>query len=165
MDHTPMSAALTRERVGLVQRYWSGPVVDVGIGGGAFLRAHPDCTGIDVNPDALEYLRDRGQLHEDSTCEALTFWDSAEHMPLDALATLLATCSVWCFISMPIYADEADCLASKHFKPGEHLTYFTHFGLVRFMRDHGWSLVEYNDMETQLGRESIGSYAFMRVNW
>jgi hypothetical protein len=165
MDKTPMSAALTKERVDLVCRYWAGPVVDVGIGGGAFLRGHPECTGMDINPDAIEYLQDCGALHvmDEDGVEVLTFWDSAEHMTLEAFAALLAHCRVWCFISMPIYEDYDDAVQSKHFKPGEHLSYFTHPGLVGFMRANGWSLVEYNDMETRLGRESIGSYAFMRV--
>lgn len=161
-----MGAALTQARVELVQRYHSGRVVDVGIGGGAFICAHDDARGIDVNPDAIQWMKETETLHdEDEPIEAATFWDSAEHMELNQLMGLLARVHQWCFISMPIYADRADCIASKHFKPGEHLLYFTHDGLVDMMRKAGFTLVEFNDMETVLGREAIGSYAFMRVRW
>ena len=64
---------------------------------------------------------------------------------------------------MPIYEDSRHCLKSKHFKPGEHLHYFTHDGLLLWFEQQGFACVEHNDIESQLGREGITSYAFRRV--
>jgi hypothetical protein len=54
-------------------------------------------------------------------------------------------------------------LRSKHFRPQEHIWYFTREGLVNAMKACGFSLVAESDFETELGREDIGTFAFRRV--
>ena len=65
-------------------------------------------------------------------------------------------------VSLPIFRDVAHVLSSKHYKPGEHVFYFTEPGFLFFMREHGWRVIETNDYETKIGREDIKSYAFKR---
>jgi len=56
-DHTPMGDALTLERMRFVQRNSIYPLVDIGIGGGRFVTDF-GCDGYDVNPLAVQWLKD-----------------------------------------------------------------------------------------------------------
>lgn len=159
LDATPMGAALTEARVDMVRRHYPGPdIVDVGIGGGRFAE---ECGayGFDINPEAVAWLKSRGKFREPAA-DALTFWDSLEHIPVPERAVEAA--GEWVFVSMPIYQDAADVLASKHYKPGEHLWYWTRDGLIRWFHRLGFFCVEVNQAETELGREGIMSFAFCR---
>ncbi len=91
----------------------------------------------------------------------MTMWDSIEHMKNPRV--ILKLCTSMVFISTPIYESAEACLHSKHFKPGEHLWYFTDHGLKRFMAQEGFCLLTQNRMEENVGREGIGTYAFSRV--
>src|SRR5690348_807404 len=101
LDHSWMGAELTRLRLALVNRHlpcelWSdddrdgrpGPhrarrvtLIDVGIGGGRFLReacrAGYDARGYDVSPRALSYLSYARRFADpyQSLPDALTLWD------------------------------------------------------------------------------------------
>lgn len=161
---TPMGRALTKARIDLVARHYRGPVLDVGIGAGQFVVERDEPTyGYDVNPVAVEWLQERG-LYQDMYIEsfrALTFWDSLEHIP-DAAAAV-ARAGEWVFTSLPIYEGPEHVLRSKHFRRTEHIWYHTDGGLRWWFEQQGFECVEANDMETQIGREGIGSYAFRRV--
>ncbi|MNZ98330.1 hypothetical protein D3C78_1176100 [compost metagenome] len=162
LDATDMGAALTRARVEFVRRHTDLPVVDIGIGGGRFV-LESGGLGYDVNAEAVAWLREIDRHFDIYTLhgEAITCWDSLEH--IQSPERLLEQVGEWVFVSMPIYRDQAHCLASKHFKPGEHLHYFTHDGLLMWFEQQGFACVEYNDIESQLGRDGITSYAFRRV--
>lgn len=163
LDKTDVAAELTAERMLLVMRHHEGELVDVGIGGGRFVR-EAQCYGWDVNPYAIKLLHDAGRLRDprSMTVEAVSMWDSIEHMVNPG--EILANVSQWAFISTPIYLDADAVLQSRHFKPGEHLWYFTTPGLCEFMRSHGFALVESNRNEC-LWRDGIGSFAFRRKSW
>ena len=112
-------------------------------------------------------IRDRAWLHANGRYKhpnfgwpAMTFWDSLEHIPDPEAA--LKNVGDWAFVSMPIYKDQADCLKSKHFKPGEHIWFFTDWGFIDWMDRQGFEMMERNDIESKLGREGILSYAFRR---
>lgn len=162
-DRTPMGHALTKARIDMVKRRCTR-VVDVGIGGGAFVIAAANCgldpRGTDINHLATGWLRVRGQLWDGGDVEAMTFWDSIEH--IDDPSVLLSK-TQWAFISTPVYDDEAAVRASKHFKPGEHIHYWSVCGMIDYIAAQGFGLMEYNTMESDLGREGIGSFAFRRM--
>lgn len=160
MDQSPMGFTLTQARVEMVRKHYSGPLVDIGIGGGAFVTARAQTSGFDINPNAVEWLKSRG-LYAEPPCRAVTFWDSLEHIH-DPRA-LLAGVSEWAFVSMPIYDDVAHVLRSKHYRKDEHCWYFTADGLARFMGEMGFRLVDWNDNETRIGRDDILSFAFRRT--
>lgn len=165
-DRSPMGHALTAARVALLVKHCQGPVVDVGIGGGAFLVAARDagleCYGADVNEHALGWLRRRGELWQQQPVEAMTFWDSLEHMDLPEIEAYLVK-TQWAFISTPVYIDEADIRASRHFKPMEHTQYVSEAGLSIFMSARGFSLIESNTMESDLGRHGIATHVYRRT--
>ena len=75
---------------------------------------------------------------------------------------ILERVSDWVFISIPIFTGPEDARNSKHYKPGEHIWYFTEKGLILFMKMQGFGFIDSNRMEEDIGREGIGSYVFKR---
>jgi hypothetical protein len=161
LDDTPMGEALTRARVEMVARHCQSGVVDIGIGGGRFV-TEADCWGYDVNAEAVAWLKARNRYFDiyANATEAICCWDSLEHIPDPE--KLLAQVGEWVFVSMPIYLSQWDCLSSKHYKPGEHLWYWTQSGLIAWFARLGFGCVEVNEKESELGREGITSFAFRR---
>jgi hypothetical protein len=90
----------------------------------------------------------------------MTFWDSLEHIPDPK--PLLDLITDYAFVSTPIYKNLHTLKTSKHYKPNEHVWYFTRDGIIQFMKAHGFQLLETSDVETQLGREAIESFVFAR---
>lgn len=159
---TPLGRDLTMARIQLVARHFNGPLLDVGIGAGQFVEARPNTRGYDVNPVGIEWLNQRGlwaDLYSDRY-PALSFWDSLEHIDRPEIA--VAKAERWVFVSVPIFEDGDHVLRSKHFRPDEHIFYWTHDGLIKWFAQQGFALVEHNTCESALGREGIGSYAFER---
>ena len=163
---TKMGVLLTDARLELVNRYTMGEVVDVGVGSGAFVLARLAkqwaTLGFDVNEAGVEWLKERSlfiDLYE-HPIESATFWDSLEH--IHEPQKLLGNIAKFAFMSMPIYRDVEHLMQSKHFKKGEHIYYFTSDGLVAWMQKYGFKLVEKNSIESDLGREDIGSFVFKR---
>lgn len=142
-------------------------VVDVGVGDGAFVRARPHTWGLDINPAARQWLAtfDRLAANVFDFC-AVTMWDTLEHVPdpaTDYLDDIRPGCHL--FVSVPIFHSLDDIRTSRHYRPGEHLYYFTVDGLVRWLGWHGFRLLEASDFETEHGRDTIGSFAFRRSSW
>lgn len=166
LDNTPMGAALTRARLELVGKYVApNTTLDIGIGGGRFV-CESGGQGYDVSAEAEQWLKANSRWRDPyykltGALPAVTCWDSLEHIPQPE--KLLAQISEWLFVSMPIYNDMADVLQSKHYKPGEHLHYWTFQGFVSWCAAQGFELREVNHAETELGREGITSFAFKRV--
>lgn len=163
LDATPMGEALTKARLELVGKYMNPRhVVDIGIGGGRF-KTEAGCRGFDVSDEANDWLGvDYIDPYECKSVKAVTCWDSLEHIPEPE--KLLARVKTWLFVSMPIYDNLADVLQSKHYKPSEHLHYFTLQGFIAWCAEQGFECVEINHAETELGREGITSFAFKRVS-
>lgn len=162
LDKTPLGRVLTAIRCGMVHEMvgQGTELLDVGIGGGAFLVAMNGGKGTDVSEPAIEWLRARGQLWSETQVQVMTFWDSIEHILNPG--ELLSRATQHVFISTPIYRHQAHALSSKHYKPNEHLWYFTNQGIKMFMREYGFTCVKRHKLETDAGREEIGSYAFVR---
>lgn len=161
---------LTEGRVALAQRvidampgsgYQLSDFVDVGIGSGEFVEA-AKCLGTDINPHAISWLQDRGCFVDPTTekPDLLTMWDVLEHIP-DPSDLLRAQVII---TSLPIHNDVESCMASKHFKPGEHIWQFTDAGIKNFMKLAGFECRFSDDFETREGREGIMSYVFSKIN-
>jgi hypothetical protein len=168
-QETNIGRALTALRYRLVRpiRQVCGPwvpVLDVGIGGGAFVDTMADALGADVNEEAIHYLRGQNKLFDPSEHEKasiiVTFWDSIEHIKDPDPLLHFARFAV---ISTPIYESAEHVINSKHYKPGEHLWYFTERGLCRFMAERGFVLEVSNRMEETVGRDGIGTFIFKRT--
>jgi hypothetical protein len=164
---TDLGRALMRARVEFVERHYRGPLIDVGIGSGAFIELRRErrrtTYGYDVNPIGIEWLEQRMLLVDPYlvSFDAMTLWDVLEHIP--DFQSLLANVRDWLFLSLPIFRDAEHALRSKHFRPDEHCWYFTRDGLVTAMNMCGFALVSESAVETDLGREDIGTFAFRRT--
>lgn len=164
LDATPMGQRLTAVRLGLVSKFCHlNSIVDVGIGGGRFVKSSGG-RGFDVCHQALHWLH-KNDLFADpyqiGGVWAASCWDSLEHIPEPE--KLLAQVKGWLFVSMPIYDGLQGVLQSKHYKPGEHVHYWTFDGFVKWCDSQGFELVEVNHAESELGREGITSFAFRRA--
>lgn len=138
----------------------SKSVCDIGIGCGNFIELY-DCVGTDVNPYAIDYLKGIGRLANlEEGYDYFTMWDVIEH--IDDPRELFKNVRNGIVLSTPIYTDREDMLTSKHYKPNEHLWYFTDMGIKVYMKMLGFYCVSQNMDETQIGRHSIGSYFFKR---
>lgn len=160
---TDMGKKLTQARVALVRRFFAGRPVDIGIGSGQFVEAM-DCDGFDVNPAGRAWLRERGSFVDPYRTwpEAVTCWDSLEHIAEPWL--LLDRVKSWAFVSLPIFDDVAHQMRSKHFRRDEHYWYFTDRGFERFAESCGFEIVSRSRMESDLGREDIGTYVLKRAS-
>ena len=165
LDNSKSGAALTKLRVDLVSRHYGdngSQVIDIGVGGGRFVTQY-GCWGFDVNAEAVAWLEERASFRDpyQHEADALTFWDSLEHIPDPESA--VACARQWVFVSMPIYEGAKNCLESPHYKPGEHIWYWTLNGLCQWFERQGFDLHEVNHMETDAGRRGIMSFAFKRI--
>lgn len=163
LDNKPMGAALTRARLELVGKFVApNTVLDIGIGGGRFVQESGGY-GFDVCTRAVEWLTAANRFRSpEFGWHSMCFWDSLEHIPDPE--KVVAKISKWMFVSMPIYTGMVDVLNSKHYKPGEHLHYWTFDGFISWCAAQGFECMEVNHAETELGREGITSFAFKRVS-
>lgn len=163
-EGSEISNRINAGRVALVNKYTLGPVVDIGIGSGEFIKHRHLTWGYDVNPVAKRWLRENrlwaDELH---SFDGYTMWDVTEHVPtpLDYFQNVKA--GGFLFTSIPIFEDITKVRESKHYRPSEHLYYWTRHGFVWWMAQHGFAVLEVQDFETKAGRDSILSYAFWRV--
>jgi hypothetical protein len=159
---TELGRQLTHARIEFVARHYQDYLCDVGIGSGTFIEARGRTYGYDICPAGVEWLQARKLLVDPYRVSmiAVSLWDVLEHIP--DFWRLLRNVEQWVFLSLPIFTDADHALRSKHFRPDEHCWYFTRDGLLRIMHELGFRLIEENNMETQLGREDIGSFAFCR---
>jgi hypothetical protein len=160
MEKTDIGRKLNQARLDMVRQYEFDELLDIGIGSGAFIKDLPNGYGFDINPCAVDWLKSVGKYREPSKIDAMSFWDSLEH--IHNPTALLDSIKTYAFISCPVYKDKEHILGSKHFRPDEHCWYWTKTGLMAFMSNFGFTLIEYSNVETFLGREDIGSFVFKR---
>lgn len=166
---TGRGAVLRKLRDDLAAHY-ARSVLDLGVGCGDFVEnwTGGPAYGWDVSEQARNWLRDRSALLEPTTAnlqkvQAVTAWDTFEHLPdpsklLDAMRP-----GQYLVLSLPIFQDLRRIRESRHYRPGEHLTYWTASGLARFLDSAGFSLLARNERETTDGeREAIQSFVFRK---
>jgi len=165
---TDLGRQIAKDRIAFVDRFHSGPVVDIGIGCGDFITKRNEWAGggtfgFDINPVGVQWLK-RNEIYcnpYEQPVFAATFWDVIEH--IHDHGPLLKNITGFVFMSVPIFTGPDDVMQSKHFRKDEHCWYWTQKGLEHYMAGFGFTLVGESDFETRLGRESIGSYAFKRT--
>lgn len=152
-------------RVALVSCFAMGDVLDVGIGSGEFIRTRGEGTyGTDVNPAAREWLAVEGLLRDDlESFHHFTFWDVLEHIPSPQDYLSRMPFGSFVFASLPIFNSLSSIRSSRHYRPGEHLYYWTHQGFISWARGHGFVCHHSNIAETLAGRDSITSFVMQKV--
>lgn len=151
-------------RLGFVSDHFGdGLALDIGIGSGEFVRKRQFTYGLDVNPEAIRWLLQRSLFANDiETFHAITMWDVIEHVPTPAEYFSRMRYGAMLFTSVPMFKDLRRIRESKHYRPSEHLYYFTEEGFISWMKCHGFKHLETRDFESQAGRDSILSFAFRK---
>lgn len=164
--NTPLGAKLMQARVKFVREHYTGPLVDVGIGSGAFIEARnrtgQQTLGFDINAAGVDWLIENNCLLNPyrQPVEAISLWDVMEH--LEDFAPLLCNVTKMVFVAIPLFDSVQHVLRSKHFRKDEHFWYFTFDGLRRAFDLCGFEMLAYNAEETRLGRDGIHSFCFKR---
>lgn len=168
LEDTPIAKELNKFRTSLATSY-SDVILDIGIGNGAFLK-NLNCIkyGHDVNPYAEKWLKEKNMWHNPLTednkkINGFCFWDVLEHYenPCDILAKIPKNAFV--FISMPIFTEITKVHLSKHYKPNEHLQYFTTQGMIKFLDLCDIQVKEIRSDESVIGRENILSFVGKKI--
>jgi len=156
-------------RCSLLLRYLriADSVLDIGVGSGAFMRAASFCgfvmQGFDVMPEVVRNLRFRGRFCDQPVgFDGVCMWDSLEHMEDPGHFLRLMSKGSTLFVSVPVFADLRKIRESKHYRPGEHLYYWTAAGLIEWAHGYGFRHLETSNHECEAGRESIGAFVFRR---
>lgn len=167
LEGQPIAEKINAGRIALVDRYAGAvcPVVDVGIGSGEFIKRRPGPTfGRDINRKAEQWLKVIDRWADDlSAFKAFTFWDVLEHVdnPDRHYFRFIQDGSL-VFTCLPVFEELREVRKSRHYKPNEHLYYWTEQGLIDWMVLYRFRLLERQNFETEAGRESITSFAFIR---
>lgn len=179
-EKTPISRRLLRFRSKLVAKYCGEePVLDIGIGSGSFVKYHKakKVYGFDICETAIEWLKKQRSytnpwIVTKPDIKGYCFWDSFEHIVQPSIILSGIGSGTYVFISMPIIPDDSQIgsmedLAMwmyqwKHFRPNEHVHYWTAGGLKRYMKNLGFSFVAKKDGEVDIGRQDIGSFVFVK---
>lgn len=165
----PLADAINAGRVAFVARHApaGASVLDFGAASGIFVRravaAGFAAKGFDVIPEAVLRLKKDGLFADDlSAFDVITMWDSIEHLEQPQRSIRKMRKGAFLFVSVPVFEDLRRVRKSKHYKPGEHLYYWTPQGFIDWMALYGFRLLEQSAHETEAGRESIGAFAFCR---
>lgn len=159
-------------RVKLAKKYTIGCLLDYGCGAGSFIKYMWDdnsikCYGYDVNEYSIKWLNSK-DLFFDVNYESfndigcVTFFDSFEHIKDHTAILNKLECSTYIIISIPVFEPVDAAYRSIHYKPGEHLWYFSDNGIKDYIERMGFSHVETSDIETRAGREGINTYVFRK---
>ena len=168
--NTDSAEAINRRRWDFAEPAGARVVLDYGCGCN-FLTAYapPGVTvdSFDVGdypPDLVTPPTGIQHMHYDLMC----LFDVIEHVdwnmgPVpDRLMLSALHSSTYLAISLPILPPETDLAAWKHYKPGEHLTYFTEASLLLLMARHGFLPLRCGVPECP-PRSDIQSFLFRRV--
>ena len=170
---------ITKGRCNLVKEYCNNyynkyHVLDIGCGTGRFIKEYfkqnnnLEVYGYDVLDKTVEWLK-KNDIYIDvyndflNNLYAFTFWDSLEHIPNPSILLKKFNVNSYVFVSIPIFKDITKVEKSKHFRPREHLYYFTDKGIKKYFEFYGYTFKDKRDFEIKAGRENIYTYVFKKI--
>jgi hypothetical protein len=169
LEGSAIASPLNAARVAMLARHAAegATVLDIGAGCGTFVRAARSwgfaAKGFDIIPKTVEHLKAIDAFADNPDgFDAVTFWDSLEHIEEPETVLKRINRGAIVLVAIPIFDDLTRIRESKHYKPGEHLYYFTREGFIDWMAAYGFRLIEQSSHETDAGRDSIGAFAFRR---
>lgn len=166
-ENSKISKKLNNFRCEITKNY-STNVLDIGIGSGSFLnQLNIKKAGYDINPYGIEWLKNNNLFYDPYSVDeiefdCITFWDVIEHIlePFNIFKRIKK--GAFLITSIPIFDKIEKVHLSKHYKPNEHLYYFTTNGFIFMMGKYGFDLCEIRSDETRVGRECILTFVFQK---
>lgn len=145
----------------------STTLMDIGACSGAFMKGALNAgyfaKGFDVIPEVVSRLKyDDAYSDDASRFEVITMWDSIEHMQDPEIWLSKIKQGALLFLSVPIMEAISKVRDSKHYKPGEHLYYWTDEGFINWIGLYGFELIAKSNHEIAAGREEVGAYVFKK---
>jgi len=139
-------------------------ILDYGSGVGFFRAWRPDIDNMVVDSYDIGDYPQTGlptipfNTHYDIVC----FWDVLEHLhSFDEILPILNNTD-FVALTVPIKPDNIQWHDYKHFKPGEHLNYFTDESLKEVFKQYGFEF-SFTAMPECPPREFIHSYIFKKI--
>jgi len=133
-------------------------LLDVGYGNGDFLKVTksviPKCYGAEVNsyniPDECAFVEDIYKDEYDVVC----FFDVLEHF--ENIYDIQKLKTKYIYISVPQchYISDEWFLNWKHRRPDEHLWHFNLNSITNFMKEIGFNIVSYSNIEDIIRKSS-----------
>ena len=171
-DNTPLGRAITKFRVGVVNKlvsYRRRPsfLLDVGSGTGKFLkelhrRTPIKAHGIDPAPDSLSWLHENKRVSTRTRYNVLTFWDSLQHIS-EPGRLFEEYHPKHVAVSIPIYTSKEQIRHHTKFKPDQYKWYFTRKGFIDWMDSYGYEMLDsYRDEEQKWDHVAVQTFTFMR---
>lgn len=163
-----IAVAVNASRCNLLKKYLpeGATVLDIGAGTGAFVRAAVAAgfaaKGFDVMPETVAILKKADLYSEETSVDGITMWDTIEHLDAPEVRLKRVRRGGHIFVSVPIFEDLNKIRESKHYRPGEHLYYWTRDGFIKWMGWYGFRLLEESSHEIDAGREAIGAFVFVK---
>lgn len=139
-------------------------ILDIGIGSGAYLKTlNGKKYGYDVNTFAIKWLKEENMWHDpyeqdNSHIDGFCFWDVLEHMENPNIILSKIPKHAYIFVSLPVFSNLEMLQLSKHYKPNEHLQYFTTRGVINFLNLSKFVVEEIRSDESKIGRESVMTF-------
>jgi len=96
--------------------------------------------------------------------DLITLWDVLEHIMETGVIKLYLEKAKWAAVTVPILPPGKYLHEWKHYKPGEHVRYYTEETLFGFFGSCGFKLVKSEQVECP-PREDIVSALFKRNKW
>ena len=168
-EGSPIATKVHAGRLQMLRRHLKpgASLLDWGAGSGEFVRdargAGYAAKGFDVIAETRAALAAAGAFADEPTgFDALTLWDTLEHLEAPDAVLSRVSWGAAVFVSVPIFRDLSRIRDSRHYRPGEHLYYFTAPGLIYWLALWGFRFLESSAHEIRAGRDSIGAFAFRR---
>lgn len=125
--------------------------------------------GVDVDSFDIGYIEEGVSYPQTGITrdeyDLVCFFDVLEHVDWenapDELMEETIQKAIWIVVSIPMKPEEQSLETWKHYKPGEHLTYFTEETLVKFFGDRGFREMKRGTPECP-PRVDIVSFLFAR---
>lgn len=165
-DGTEISRQLIELRANLIlSKMQEGEFLDFGCGTGALIRhltkkSNLSVSGWDLSPF---FCYDNRLVMRSEKFAGVSFWDSLEHLwnPRKVIESLSPK---HIFIGVPSLDDICvdQILDWRHYKPGEHIHYFSEWSLICLLVSCGYSNMKYHYKESKI-RASGGDKNILTV--